>query len=92
MSHILTNLDESLKKEVHILQLAGNTRLENLLELVDRKMNAPFAAAACSTNIKPATKSSEDRLTPLETLVEKLANNLTVSSTERKSNSNQDKP
>ena len=46
MSHILTNLEESLKKEVHILQLAGNTRLENLLELVASKMSAPFSAAA----------------------------------------------
>ena len=53
--------------------------MENLLELVASKMNAPFAAATCSTNVKPSTKSSEDRLTRLQTLVEKLANNLTVS-------------
>ena len=34
-SHVMATLDDHVKKHVQVLQLAGNARLENLLELVD---------------------------------------------------------
>ena len=34
-SHVMATLDDHIKKHIQVLQLAGNTRLESLLELVD---------------------------------------------------------
>ena len=38
ISHVMSNIDESLKSEIKLLQLAGNTRVENLLELIETKL------------------------------------------------------
>ena len=44
MNQVLSNLDDQLRKEVQILQLAGNVKLENLLELIDSKLEGyPFS-------------------------------------------------
>lgn len=37
-NHVISSLDDSLRKEVQILQLAGNDKLENLLELIETKI------------------------------------------------------
>ena len=39
INHIISNLDPSMRDEIKILQLAGNLKLENLLELVDSKLH-----------------------------------------------------
>ena len=36
ISHVLVTLEDSVKKQVQVLQLAGNQQLENLSELVSR--------------------------------------------------------
>ena len=38
ISHVMSNIDESLKSEIKLLQLAGNTRVESLLELIETKL------------------------------------------------------
>ena len=48
MSHIISQVDESYRADVRILQLAGNNRLENLLELLASKMNARFTSMHAS--------------------------------------------
>ena len=46
-SHVMATLDDNIKKHVQVLQLAGNTRLENLLELVDNLLSGnPLSLSA----------------------------------------------
>ena len=80
-NQVLSSLDDQLRKEVHILQLAGNVKLENLLELIDSKLEGnPFgfnsvekdnefcgAVAAVTT-----AANQEGRLNKLEKMMETL--------------------
>ena len=58
INHVIGNLDESIKREVAILQLTGNKSLENLLELASCKMQGNFlkienqTTGAASTHIR----------------------------------------
>ena len=46
-SHVMATLDDHIKKHAQVLQLAGNTRLENLLELVDNLLSGnPLSLSA----------------------------------------------
>ena len=38
ISHIVSNLDDAVKGDVKLLQLSGNVKLENILELAESKM------------------------------------------------------
>ena len=43
MSTIFSSLDSCIKKDLQILQLAGNTKLENMLELVLTKLRGGYS-------------------------------------------------
>ena len=38
ISHVVSNLDDAVKGDVKLLQLSGNVKLENILELAESKM------------------------------------------------------
>ena len=73
MNHILSTLEDSLREDAKILQLSGNVKTGNILELMTAKLSKgfsplqPIAAAAHSVH-------NNDRLFKLENLVEKLTN------------------
>ena len=52
MNHILSTLEDSVREDAKILQLSGNVKIENLLELITTKLSKgfslvqPIAAAA----------------------------------------------
>lgn len=70
-SHILSGLDDSLKNEVQILQLAGNSSPENLLELISSKLTNSFVKTSQSAM---SMKNPDERLDRLENIVMELAN------------------
>ena len=77
MNHLLSTLDESLREEAKIFQLTGNKTLENLLEFLNTKMglqsfNHGFECAAIA-----GQNSTNDRLTILENIMEKLLTDCT---------------
>ena len=73
MNHILSTLEDSVREDAKILQLSGNVKIENLLELIMTKLSKgfspvqPIVAAAHSVH-------NNDRLSKLEKFVEKLTN------------------
>ncbi len=82
-SHVMSSLDDRLRKEVQILQLAGNAKLENLLELIETKLEGnPMAfnmmegGGVEKQGATAATSSvmSQDsvRITKLENMMERL--------------------
>ena len=91
-SHVMATLDDHVKKHVQVLQLAGNTGLENLLELVDSLLSGnPLSLSAAKMGKdnsvdNPATGayataatetvSYDKRLGRLETMFEKLMTKL----------------
>ena len=38
ISHVVSNLDDTLKGDIKLLQLSGNVKLENILEIAESKM------------------------------------------------------
>ena len=62
MSHIISQVDESYRGDIQILQLAGNksgiSRIENLLELLASKMKTPFSQHASSSFYNPTNQNS----------------------------------
>ena len=70
MNHILSTLEDSIREDVKILQLSGNVKIENLLELITKKLSKrfspvqPIAIAALSVH-------NNDRLSKLENLIKK---------------------
>ena len=80
MSHAISHIDDAFKSDIRMLQLAGNTRLENVLELLSTKMNSEsynFLATASASS-----RSSENRIDRLESLVEKLATQVSTLATD----------
>ena len=94
MNHVVSQVDDSFKNDIRILQLAGNTRLENLLELLSTKMNSEsynfLATASATSTMMPPRRQQADhhferlennRIDRLENLVEKLANQVSTLAT-----------
>ena len=72
MNHLLSTLDESLRGEAKIFQLMGNTTLENLLELVNKKMGLQSFSYGVEYAAIASQNSTNDRLTRIENMVRKL--------------------
>ena len=75
----MANLEDSLKAEVKILQLTGNLKLENLLELIETKLEGhPFGASAMKTDTPRHTERvynrsyTDERLDKLENMMSSL--------------------
>ena len=87
INHVLAQLEDSLRKETKILQLAGNTKLENILELLQEKFEGnsfalnesslPFFQGA-TMSPRPVQNSpvDADRLSRLETMMASVMNKL----------------
>ena len=71
LSVILSTLEPTLKADVEILQLAGNTKLENILELISSKLKSGYHSDY-TTRTAATSISYDDRLSRLENMVEKL--------------------
>ena len=73
MNHMLSILEDSVREDAKILQLSGNVKIENLLELITTKLSKGFSPVQ---SIVAAAHSvhNKDRLSKLENLVEKLTN------------------
>ena len=80
-NQVLSSLDDQLQKEVHILQVAGNVKLENLLELIDSKVEGnPFGVNSvekdnefCGAVAAVTTAANQEgRLNKLEKMMETL--------------------
>ena len=76
INHLMANLEDSLKAEVKILQLTGNLKLENLLELIETKLEGhPFGASAMKTDTPRHTERvynrsyTDERLDKLENMM-----------------------
>ena len=72
MNHLLSTLDESLRGEAKIFQLMGNTTLENLLELVNKKMGLQSFSYGVEYAAIASQNSTNDCLTRIENMVRKL--------------------
>ena len=85
-NHVLSALDNEIRKEVQILQLAGNTKLENLLEMIEAKLEGnPLTTSAVrveqsyTAGAVAATATSmpfESRMDKLERMMEKVMDKL----------------
>ena len=74
INHVMSTLDETIRKETNFLQLSGNIKLESILELISEKLEgyilglniAAFrgAAQSCQSN-----DNSGNRLTRSETMM-----------------------
>ena len=71
MNVIIGSLDPLLKADIQFLQLSGNTKLENVLELVASKLRNGYHQET-SLRVAGASVSNEDRLSRLEKMMEKL--------------------
>ena len=95
-SHVLVTLKDHVKKQVQVLQLVGNQRLENLLELVDSllegnplSLNAtqvesqimPSKTSACAAAVTPGPSSYDKCLDQLEYMFEKLTTQMETTPT-----------
>ncbi len=81
INHVLANLEDSLRKKTKVLQLAGNIKLENILELLQEKLegnvwavsstSAPLFECAAVSACPAPNRSAEDssRLSRLETMM-----------------------
>lgn len=75
VNHILSSLDDEMRKETKVLQLSGNAKLENILELVAEKwegnaLGLNVAAFMGSKGTTAITRSVEnERLTKLESMM-----------------------
>ena len=72
MNHFLSTLDESLRGEAKIFQLSGNKTLKNLLEFVNTKMGLQSVSHGVEYAAIADQNSTNNRLTRLETMTEKL--------------------
>ena len=69
INHVIAQLDEQVRQDVKMLQLAGNKSLEHLLDLVNNKLswNPLFI------NYVQVSTAEHSRLDEMESLIEKLA-------------------
>ena len=72
MNHLLCTLDESLRGEAKIFQLTGNKTLENLVEFVNTKMGLQSFGHGVEYAAIVGQNSTNDCLTRLENMMEKL--------------------
>ena len=82
MNHLLSTLDESLRGEAKIFQLNGNKTLENLLEFVNTKMGLQSFCHGVEYAAMAGRNSTNDRLTRLENMMEKLLTDRTFKITD----------
>ena len=69
INHVILQLDEQVRKDVKILQLAGNKGLEVLLEPVNDKLSGK----PLFSNYVQVSAAEYSRLDKMESLIEKLA-------------------
>ena len=83
VNHVLSSLDDDMRKEIKVLQLSGNSKLENILELVAEKFegNTLGLNIAAFRGVAQACQSdgnSGDRLTRLETMMANVIDKLDI--------------
>ena len=69
INHVILQLDEQVRKDVKMLQLAGNKSLEVLLEPVNDKLSGK----PLFSNYVQVSAAEYSRLDKMESLIEKLA-------------------
>ena len=85
LNHVSSNLDESLRSEAKIFQLAGNESLENLLEFIETKIATnSLRVETNAATYKGKISSDNSRMDKLESMMERVLQRLdkTESATE----------
>ena len=78
ISHVMSNIDETLKSEIKLLQLAGNTRVENLVKFIETKLegNAFSKTTLCGKRddygAASVSTGNDERLSRLENMMASL--------------------
>ena len=75
ISDVMSKLEHSIREELKVLHLAGNTTLEPFLELAKSKLSVSSLTNVCSTTFDShgvTSSANTDRLTRLERLMETL--------------------
>ena len=75
-SHVTNNLDPALREEAKVFQLTGNTRLENLLEVISVKMTTNQLSYDGNVGSSAMSLSERNRLEKVEVMMEKILNKL----------------
>ena len=71
MSHVVNNLEPTLREEAKIFQLSGNSKLENLLEVISIKLNSN-SFGQNDVGASAMSLGERNRLEKLENLMEKV--------------------
>ena len=69
INHVIAQLDEQVRQDVKVLQLAGNKSLERLLELANDRLSGNSLLG----NYVQVSAAEHSRLDNMESLIEKLA-------------------
>ena len=80
-NHLMSTLDDTIRKETKVLQLAGNVRLESILELISEKLEGNSLGlniSACreTAGSFQSHRNNEDRLSRLETMMSNVIDKL----------------
>ena len=73
INHVITQLDEQVRQDVKMLQLAGNKSLERLLELVNNKLSGNPPPPPLFSNYVQVSAAEHSRFDKMKSLIEKLA-------------------
>ena len=71
MSHVINNLEPTLREEAKIFQLSGNNKLENLLEVISVKLSSNVLGDS-DIGASVMSLGERNRLEKLENMVEKM--------------------